>query len=727
MNELDNQRFCDEQMIFWLSQMAKQIDSAVVIINPKKGYTIDFANDAFTHMTQYSKSDLIGMTLSLLHGTLTDKLNEQVIQESIENGITYKTTSFHYRKDGTAFWNEVNNLPMRDYKGELQYSLLVMNDVTESVNIESLIELERDVYYSLENGKVFDQVLRKICVNVEKNFGEKCYCSIVLFNKKNRKTNLYGKLANILKENDALTFLSDFYGNIEHFLKKPVIVRNFQQSNFSEKYKQLFEKIGFKSLWCEPILNVDREVIGFFIMCFKQETEPKEVDFKFLNHIVPIITLALKYFEQKNEIRQLAYHDVSTGLMNLEQFKNTLNNLIEIGCEGYIYIIEPGEYQKVVDLYGRQGGDEILRQVANRIESLSVYNDSVMARYTNSSIIIASRSGSNEIYFQKQEINQVLFEPYDIDGREVFLTLKVGTSRFCVTTTLTEAIHQADTALSNALKVTGTVIKQFEEGQIKVVEQEMNLLAHITHGLKNGEFFPMLQPKVNIQTGEINSFEALARWISADLGFVSPAEFIPIAENTGNIYKIDCEIFEKVLKWQQQRSKARLPLYQVSINISPSHFYNPVFVENSIGLIKKYDVEPKYIKFEITESIELENIVRAKRIINELNAYGIATSIDDFGVGYSSLSYLQKLPFEEIKIDKSFVDNIADKRMNAVIKTIIQLSHNLNMKSVAEGIETEEQHLELKRLGCDSGQGYYYYRPMKLEDIDQLLDNKISI
>ena len=104
--------------------------------------------------------------------------------------------------------------------------------------------------------------------------------------------------------------------------------------------------------------------------------------------------------------------------------------------------------------------------------------------------------------------------------------------------------------------------------------------------------------------------------------------------------------------------------------------------------------------------------------------YGIATSIDDFGVGYSSLSYLQKLPFEEIKIDKSFVDNMADERMNAVIKTIIQLSHNLNMESVAEGIETEEQHLELKRLGCNSGQGYFYYRPMKLEDIDQLLEEK---
>lgn len=237
----------------------------------------------------------------------------------------------------------------------------------------------------------------------------------------------------------------------------------------------------------------------------------------------------------------------------------------------------------------------------------------------------------------------------------------------------------------------------------------------------------MLQPKVNLMTGEIESFEALARWNSADLGFVSPTLFIPVAENTGNIYKVDLEIFKKVLQWQKQRHDAGLKLYQVSINISPSHFYNPAFVESSIALIESYKIDPKFIKFEITESVELEDVLRAKKIIDELQQIGIETSIDDFGVGYSSLSYLQELPFKEIKIDKSFVDDLANPRMNAVIKTIIQLSDNLNMVSVAEGIETEEQHLELKRLGCQVGQGYYYYKPMPIKQINELLDNEIKI
>ena len=403
-----------------------------------------------------------------------------------------------------------------------------------------------------------------------------------------------------------------------------------------------------------------------------------------------------------------------------------MNGLIERGFEGFLYIIEPGEYQKIIDLYGRQGGDEILRQLASRFESHSMYDDSVMARYTNSALIIASRFELKDMGMPHPEIDTILFEPYYIDNKEVYITLKIGTVKFSQTTSLAEAIHQADTALSNALKSTGTVIKQFEKALIESVEQEMNVLAHISKGLKNSEFFPVLQPKVNIQSGEIESFEALARWISKELGFVSPAHFIPVAESTGNIYKIDREIFEKVLQWQQQRMQAELPIYQVSVNISPSHFYNPAFVSSSVELIAQYGVPFNYIKFEITESIELENVVRAKKIINELNRHGVATSIDDFGVGYSSLSYLQELPFEEIKIDKSFVDNLEIPRMNAVIKTIIQLSLDLNMVSVAEGIETEEQHLELKKLGCLVGQGYYYYKPMPIEEINKLLQFNMS-
>lgn len=727
MNEFDNRSLSDAGMYFWLCQMARQLDSAVVIINIKKGNTIDFVNHVFTRMTDYNEQDMSGMTIDQLHGPLTDVMNEEAIQESIENGLTFKTSSLHYRKDGTTFWNEVNVLPVRNQYGDLHYSILLMKDVTDSMNVELLIELEREIYYSLENGDTFERVLNNVCHTIDTTFGKKCCTAIVLVDKHNHVKHVYGDLmkGKPNMEQDVLLTGLTFHGN--NPIKKPIIIKNLKESPYNELFNPLLEQYSFVSLWSQPIVNSEGQFIGLFSMYFDQLAEPLTADFKFLNRIAPIVTLAIKYFDQKTAIRQLAYQDVSTGLNNFEHFKNQLMALIEHGCEGHLFIIEPGEYQNIVDLYGRQGGNEILKQLASRLQNMSTFNDSIIARYTSSSIIIASRFTIDEMNTPQQEIDGVLNEPYYINDKETYMTLKIGKSAFNENQPFFEAIQQADTALSNALKASGTVIKQFEQSQVESVEQEMNVLAYITKGLKNNEFFPMLQPKVNIETGEIESFEALARWISADMGFVSPALFIPVAENTGNIYKIDLAIFQKVLQWQKERATRGLKQYQVSVNVSPSHFYSPGFVEKSLAIIESYNIEPKYIKFEITESTELDNILRAKKIINELKAIGIDTSIDDFGVGYSSLSYLQELPFEEIKIDKSFVDHLADSRMNAVVKTIIQLSKNLNMLSVAEGIETKEQHEELKRLGCQTGQGYYYYKPMTLSDVEKLLEESIPV
>lgn len=723
MYKFDNKCLSDKDMFFSLCQMARQVDSAVVIVNPKKGYSIDYVNHVFTRMTEYSEFEMTNAKLSILHGPLTDMLNEEAIQNSFENGLPFNTSSLYYRKDGSAFWNDVQTIPMRNQEGELQFCVLVMKDVTETMNIEALIELERDVYFNLENGTQLDDVLGDICKKVSSTFGKKCYCSIVFFNSIDQTISFYGQFAEQLTAMRQ-HLLSGNYSGEQLFLKQPIIIKDIQDSPFNDLYKQLLMENNIQSFWSQPILSTEGIVTGLFTMYFEQEAEPQAVDFKYLNRVAPIVTLAVKYVEQQNEIVRLAYYDEATGLINIEKFKRIMNRYVATGCEGHLYIIEPGEYQKIIELYGRHGGDEILRQIACRLQNLSMFEDSVIAKYTNSNLIVATRKTIEELNISQVEIDAILSEPYYVDNKEVYLTLKLGTSNFSAEVPFSKAILQADTALCHALKVTGTVIKKFDKQQVAIVQEEMNIFAQISKGLKNSEFFPVLQPKVNIQTGEIVGFEALARWNSPYIGFISPAQFIPVAENSGNIYKVDRQIFKKVLQWQKQRLQEGLTLYPVSVNISPRYFYNPTFVESSIELIRAFGIEPKYIIFEITESIELVNMRRAKKIINELHNYGIATSIDDFGVGYSSLGYLQELPFKEIKIDKSFVDNLAEPRMNAVIKTIVDLSHNLRMTTVAEGIETEEQHKELMRIGCITGQGYYYYKPMPIEEVNQLLATK---
>ena len=242
-------------------------------------------------------------------------------------------------------------------------------------------------------------------------------------------------------------------------------------------------------------------------------------------------------------------------------------------------------------------------------------------------------------------------------------------------------------------------------------------------GIKNEEFTVHLQPKINLNTDEIEGFEALARWFSPVLGNVSPAEFIPIAEKSGKINEVDILILRKVLKFQNLRLTEGLQIFPIAVNISPVHFYSETFVNDFLTLVEEYQIPPDYIKIEVTESVELFDFVKAKQILLELKKLGYESSIDDFGVGFSSLSYLQQLPFSEIKIDRSFINDISNSDMYAVVQTIVQLAEKLRMHVVAEGIETLEQYTILQKIGCKSGQGFYFHKPMPLEEAQKLLDS----
>lgn len=186
--------------------------------------------------------------------------------------------------------------------------------------------------------------------------------------------------------------------------------------------------------------------------------------------------------------------------------------------------------------------------------------------------------------------------------------------------------------------------------------------------------------------------------------------------------EIDVQILEIVLSWLAKRKKMGKNLVRVAVNISPDHFYYVHFVQDIVNLVRKFDIDPEYIILEVTENIGLVDFQSAFTIIQELKSYGFKTSVDDFGTGFSSLSYLQRLPFTELKIDRSFINAINDAATLAIVRSIIQLALNLGMTSVAEGIENEEQVEILRALGCTVGQGYFYYKPMPIEQLDKILD-----
>ena len=416
---------------------------------------------------------------------------------------------------------------------------------------------------------------------------------------------------------------------------------------------------------------------------------------------------------KQQEIFRHAYTDMSTGLPNRHA-------LFSKQCEiedGSVLVVQPSDFSKFVEMYGRKFGDELLSQLAYKLNKISAVQ--FIAQFTSSSLALvidvnhSSYAGLNVLF------ERITREVFHVMGNNIYITLKVGVVLLKDEDTFEQAIRNAENALSVAKNNSGTQIIFYDDEMQEKLKKELIILNELVEAIKNKEFQAYVQPKIEIYRGRISSLEALARWISPKLGFVSPGDFIPIAERAGLIREIDLQIFEQILIWMQKRQYEGKIIVPVSVNISPEHFYHRKFILGLLRLMRKYYADPKYIIIEVTESISLVDIKRAQEILVRLRVLGFQTSVDDFGVGYSSLTYLQKLAFTELKLDQSFVRKINEAGTFAIVKSIQQIGYHLQMNTVAEGVETKEQLQLIKNIGCDVVQGYYFYKPMSIEEIEK--------
>ena len=482
--------------------------------------------------------------------------------------------------------------------------------------------------------------------------------------------------------------------------------------------------LDFLSSWAVLTKDSEGDANGAFVVCLKKAGAPTETQMQFLEKLPPLIQMTKTYYEQQEQYRKLAFTDSETGLPNRHAFLRKLNHNLKSGRKKFVGIVEPSEYSRIVDLYGRGAADELFIQLGKRIEKVGKGNPNFVCRFSSATLALTNDIAMDEEGdYQIIELRSIVSEPFIIAGQEMFITLKIGIALFAEDIgSGEELLRRADVALTDAKKVPGNRMSYYRDLQNEKTSEEMNLFNTLARALVKNELTVFLQPKVNLENGEIIGFEALSRWFSLALGQVPPNIFIPAAENMGRIIELEIGVLSKVMEWQQQRQDAKKRVYQVAINISADHFFNESFIDMLKGLVCKYKVSPEYVRLELTESIGLVDFVKAKEIFNKLNEIGFETSIDDFGVGFSSLSYLPQLPVSELKIDRSFVRALDEPATRAVITTIIQLANNLNLSTVAEGIE-KEAHIEiLSSLGCKIGQGFYYYKPMAFHEIDTVLD-----
>ena len=310
-----------------------------------------------------------------------------------------------------------------------------------------------------------------------------------------------------------------------------------------------------------------------------------------------------------------------------------------------------------------------------------------------------------------------------IKGKEIFCTLSIGVSIYPEDgKELAILIKRADMAMYLA-KINGkNKYEFFDLKLLEVINREFNIEKGLRNALDNNEINLVYQPKIRTEDEKLVGFEVLVRWNSRELGNISPNEFIPIAETSGLIIQIGKYIIEESFKICKQISLRRSSMFKMAINLSEVQIRDEEIVDFIIYLLKKYDLDPCYIEFEITESIIMKDAEKNIRTLNKFKDLGITLALDDFGTGYSSLSYLRTLPIDVLKIDKSFIDGIlVEEKSEYIINAIIELSHYLNLTVVAEGVENNKQFEYLKKIKCDIIQGYYFSKPIKYEEIFQII------
>lgn len=430
--------------------------------------------------------------------------------------------------------------------------------------------------------------------------------------------------------------------------------------------------------------------------------------------------------QKKSEriISHLAYYDELTGLPNRNMFRQELySSLLNKDIQSLaILFLDLDRFKIINDTKGHSVGDLILKKVAQKLEKI-FQNEGLISRQGGDEFIVMLLNVNRIkiLDFCQRIINQ-FSSPIILDNEEFYITVSIGISLYPEDGVDEETlIKHADTAMYHAKDKGKNNFQFYHSFLIHHTTRMIELESSLRKAIQHNQFMLYYQPQIELSTGTIVGAEALLRWFHPEHGIIAPNEFIPLAEETGLIVPLGKWILETACLQNKQWQNAGKRPIPVSVNVSVRQLQDEDFVEYIKLVLKETQLEPKYLDLEITESI-MQDIESSIKILAELKGIGVSISIDDFGKGFSSLSYLRYLPIDQIKIDKSFVDDITvHASAGQIVKTIIDLGHNLDFGLVAEGIENEAQIQFLVNHGCQKGQGFFFSKPITAMGMEKLL------
>lgn len=500
-----------------------------------------------------------------------------------------------------------------------------------------------------------------------------------------------------------------------------VFLKHFDE-NMPKECLERIKKYHITEVYSLPLRRDHhaKEALGVMTICTTDVDGLNKEEQDMINELAGDIGFAMNSFFQQEAINKLSYYDTLTNLPNqklfLEHLTQTLQDSRASLMYGAVLFIDFDNFKSINDIKGKEAGDSILKEMAYRLIS-NIYEASMISRYGGDKFLILlegiDATQDRAALFAKkiaQKILDVTNEHFIINEQPFYLTIGIGIVLFHNDKISSdELLNRSENAMHMAKKDGKNMISFYDPLIQEVTNTRSKMIQSLKEGLLNNQFFVLYQKQFD-QDENVIGVEALLRWQHPEFGMVSPAQFIPLAEESGFIIELGNFVLQESIKelksWRDDDAKSR---WRVSVNVSPIQFKKENFVNILSDMLFHAQIEPNKIRVELTEGILIDNKKEAMQKVQALKEIGVTISIDDFGTGYSSLAYLRHLQIHELKIDQSFVfalsDNDADK---TIIKTIIMMGDEFGFDIIAEGVETKEQYEELKKLGCLYFQGYLF-------------------
>lgn len=671
-------------------QMFEKHSAIMLLVDPDTGEIVD-ANPAAAQFYGYPLTSFRGMNIDRLN-TLTDTEIQKSIFQALDENKNYFIFE-HHLADGSSCPVEVYSSPMISKNRKLLFSII--HDISRRKQAETDLRIAATAFESQEGILITDADSK------------------------------------ILRVNNSFTDITGYTAE-EVIGKNPRILSAGRQNETF--YKNMWNSLINTGSWAGEVWN--RRKNGEIYPEYLAITAVKNEDGIVTNYVASLADISQRK-ESEEKIRSLAFYDPLTKLPNrrllLDRLQQALASSARSSHHGALLFLDLDNFKALNDTLGHDIGDELLQHVADRLKSSIREGDTVARQGGDEFVLIledlslqaAEAAAQTEEVCEKilRELNQ----PYQLASHEYTCSTSIGTTLFKgYGSEVENLLKQADIAMYQAKKAGRNTLRFFDPVMQSMVTDHVVLEAALRRAVSEQVQLRLYyQPQVD-STGKLLGVEALVRWEHPGRGMISPAAFIPLAEESGLILPLGHWVLttacQQLANWATQPKLARLT---IAVNISAKQFALPTFVEEVLSLLAYFKADPSRLKLEITESMLAYDVEELIKKMTLLKASGISFSMDDFGTGYSSLQYLKRLPLDQLKIDQSFVRDIVDDNSDrAIVETIIAMAHSLDLDVIAEGVETEEQRTILLEKGCSRFQGYLFGKPASIEELERTLNRE---